>query len=259
MPRRYEQEGMVESQVHSNNCFEKISDRTVFTATVSSKGPIWLVTFVDLISLLLVFFIMLYSMSSLHSSPWKKFMASLNDTKFEKLNKNKQEIHSPVTGESPLVNKGLSVSYLQRILEAGLASESSLNGAFIKQEKEKLFISLPYDLFFVSNSNKINPTGTRALFAISETLSSIRNRIEIVGRADANIVSHNIAENDWTRSLAKAVSVGEALIRSGYSKPLAVRADLKKGEEFERQRLNNNEKHSLSSVDLIIYSDRDSQ
>ena len=40
--------------------------------------PVWLITFVDLISLLLAFFLMLYSMSSVKKNDWATFLASLD-------------------------------------------------------------------------------------------------------------------------------------------------------------------------------------
>ena len=40
--------------------------------------PVWLITFVDLISQLLAFFLMLYSMSSVKKNDWATFLASLD-------------------------------------------------------------------------------------------------------------------------------------------------------------------------------------
>mgnify|MGYP003329730922 FL=1 len=41
------------------------------------SSPLWLLTFVDLISLLLAFFIMMFSMSSIKMSAWDIFKGSL--------------------------------------------------------------------------------------------------------------------------------------------------------------------------------------
>ena len=46
-------------------------------ASRSGFNPRWLVTFTDLIALLLAFFVMLYSMSAVVPEPWEKMTNSL--------------------------------------------------------------------------------------------------------------------------------------------------------------------------------------
>ena len=88
--------------------------------------PVWLITFVDLISLLLAFFLMLYSMSSIQKNDWAAFLASLN--KHEVLMKEKKvgskkdaELIRPAE-----ISKGLEIKYLRTILESEIDSNDLL-------------------------------------------------------------------------------------------------------------------------------------
>ena len=56
----------------------KPNSRRFINHVVNKGNPIWLVTFIDLISLLLAFFLMLYSMSSIKKVDWSSFVASLD-------------------------------------------------------------------------------------------------------------------------------------------------------------------------------------
>ena len=84
--------------------------------------PLWLLTFVDLISLLLAFFIMMFSMSSIKMSAWDIFKGSLD---------HEQTLEGPSTttnkkqtlSKSQAIKYGLNLGYLRSILETGLKKE----------------------------------------------------------------------------------------------------------------------------------------
>jgi len=221
--------------------------------------PVWLITFVDLISLLLAFFLMLYSMSSIQKNDWAAFLASLN--KHEVLMKEKKvgskkdaELIRPAE-----ISKGLEIKYLRTILESEIDSNDLLKFVEFFEKGNQLVLSFPSSLIFRPSSSELLPKGKQALFALSEKLSNLENRVELVGYSDPNpIINNQKYKNNWVLSLFRASAVANALIKSGYRKPLNIvslgdtgtsRIDGVSGQKRKYRR--------ARRVDIVIHSERD--
>ncbi len=221
--------------------------------------PVWLITFVDLISLLLAFFLMLYSMSSIQKNDWAAFLASLN--KHEVLMKEKK-VGSKKDAEfiSPAeISKGLEIKYLRTLLESEIDSNDLLKFVEFFEKGNQLVLSFPSSLTFRPGSSELLPKGKQALFALSEKLSNLENRVELVGYSDPNpIINNQKYKNNWVLSLFRASAVANALIKSGYRKPLNIvslgdtgtsRIDGVSGQKRKYRR--------ARRVDIVIHSERD--
>ena len=221
--------------------------------------PVWLITFVDLISLLLAFFLMLYSMSSIQKNDWAAFLASLN--KHEVLMKEKKvgskkdaELIRPAE-----ISKGLEIKYLRTILESEIDSNDLLKFVEFFEKHNQLVLSFPSSLIFRPGSSELLPKGKQALFALSEKLSNLENRVELFGYSDPNpIINNQKYKNNWVLSLFRASAVANALIKSGYRKPLNIvslgdtgtsRIDGVSGQKRKYRR--------ARRVDIVIHSERD--
>ena len=221
--------------------------------------PVWLITFVDLISLLLAFFLMLYSMSSIQKNDWAAFLASLN--KHEALMKDKKvgskkdaELIRPAE-----TSKGLEINYLRALLESEIDSNDLLKFVEFFEKGNQLVLSFPSSLIFSPGSSELLPKGKQALFVLSEKLSNLENRVELVGYSDPNpIINNQKYQNNWVLSLFRASAVANALIKSGYRKSLNIvslgdtgtsRTDGVWGQKRKYQR--------ARRVDIVIHSERD--
>ena len=221
--------------------------------------PVWLITFVDLISLLLAFFLMLYSMSSIQKNDWAAFLASLN--KHEVLMKEKKvgskkdaELIRPAE-----ISKGLEIKYLRTILESEIDSNDLLKFVEFFEKGNQLVLSFPSSLIFRPSSSELLPKGKQALFALSEKLSNLENRVELFGYSDPNpIINNQKYKNNWVLSLFRASAVANALIKSGYRKPLNIvslgdtgtsRIDGVSGQKRKYRR--------ARRVDIVIHLERD--
>lgn len=224
-------------------------------------GPVWLVTFVDLISLLLAFFLMLYSMSSLSAPRWEAFTASMDKARVEKPVDRRDLPPTPLTAEADRPGRGIDVRYLRRVLESGMARESTLALAVLREDGGRLILSLPGDLFFASGSASVVPEGEAALFALSETLSNLDNRIDLVGHSDPDPVGvGGRFGSNWELSLARAAAVADSLAGSGYRKPMTIRgvaathfSDIDAALPLEQRH------RRARRVDLVIQSERDAR
>ena len=123
--------------------------------------------------------------------------------------------------------------------------------------KNNLIISLPTILIFEKGGTALSDSGRKALFLIAETLSNFNNDISLVGHSDPTPMAVGAKyKNNWTLSLSRALSVGQALKSAGYRKNLKILsfADTK----FKRNSLTAPIKleHQLARrVDVMIHKD----
>ena len=230
-----------------------------FQTETSSGGPVWLVTFVDLISLMLAFFVMMYSMSTLTAPSWEAFTAAMQKSKIENLEDTRAMPPTPITAEPELPGRGIDVSYLRRVLEAGLQREETLALTTISERDGRLILSLPGDLYFASGAAAIVPQGRVALFGLAEMLSTLDNRIDLVGHTDPVQPSRGRPlDSNWKLSLARAASVADGLAKSGYRKTTTIRAEAATQFHLVAPELPRAERYRRARrVDLVIYSEKD--
>jgi len=229
---------------------------TVGNVIGQNSRPLWLLTFIDLISLLLAFFIMMFSMSTVKMSTWDVFKGSLNNKK--SMEASSIESHKNST---PLDHRstryGLNLGYLRSILEPSLKKEKVLEDVVFTYDSNNLIISLPAILIFKKGEVNLSDTGRKALFLIAETLSNFNNDISLVGHSDPTPIAAGAKyKNNWTLSLSRAYSVAQALKSAGYRKTLKILsfADTK----FKRNSLKAPIKleHQLARrVDIMIHKD----
>jgi chemotaxis protein MotB len=235
------------------------NSRRLINHAAKEGNPIWLVTFVDLISLLLAFFLMLYSMSSVKKVDWSSFVASLDKEQIIEEGK-KFGAKKEVTSLRPVVtSEGLGISYLKAILEAETIMDPLLRYVEFKEEDDRLILSFPSSLIFRPGSAILLPKGKAALFSLSQKLSNINNRVVLIGHSDTNPISvSGRYKNNWVLSLVRASAVANALAASGYRKPLNI-LSLGDTEIYQDNSFFENKKNygSARRVDIVIYSERD--
>lgn len=181
----------------------------------------WMITFSDLISLLLAFFVLLFSMYSVKFDRWQSTVDSLS----EALNPRRVDAVAPFP--SPL-NIGkvsrkriIDLDYLATLLQQSLKSDAVLAESHIMRRGDRLIVALPGDLLFDPGRAVLSEQARGALFNLGGILRSLGNRIGVNGHTDpAPLASPEYASN-WELSLGRAAAVANALRRSGYEQEIA--------------------------------------
>lgn len=189
------------------------------------KVPLWLITFTDVMALMLTFFVLLYAMSKPAQEEWDQISASLgNHFNQEYARPYKKGAEDAVEIDKIPVSKALSLAYLEALVTRHLESEK-IENVVIFRNADRLVISLPSELLFKSGRAEIKLEGKKALFSLAGALQRIRNRLEIIGHTDPDPITSQTAEykNNWELSLARAGSVASALTEMGYTRDLTVR------------------------------------
>ena len=188
-------------------------------------STLWLITFTDVMALMLTFFVLLYSMAQPDVEKWSEMTAAINSN-FSKRFAPKFEAGTVDAINIDRISRpnALDLRYLASIVQQALDRNDNTEGVLLIAQPDALVISMPNDLFFEAGRAEIGAEGQRALFEIGGALAKIRNEIEIVGHADPRpLSSGGDYSSNWQLSLDRALSVAGVLENVGYTKPVTVR------------------------------------
>jgi chemotaxis protein MotB len=185
---------------------------------ISSSQPsaIWLLTFTDLVALLLTFFVMLFSMSNVKIDRWKEMI----DTLSQSLNPARAEPAKVPSAQynisSVFRKRAINLDYLTAVLEQKIGRSEVLKNSLIVPLEDRLIISLPGARLFAAESAALNQNAGAALFDLGGVLRHIDNQIGVNGYSEEANVGETVYKSDWELSLARAVAVANELKRAGY-------------------------------------------
>jgi chemotaxis protein MotB len=187
-----------------------------------SASLVWTITFIDLITLLLTFFVLLFSMTTTESKKWFEFSASVVSRFGADASPGTAQSGST---ESPLnlaERAGLDLDYLAGLLTAQLAQDETLRSAVVHRLADRVVVSLPSDLLFASNSADLLAPARKALFVLGGVLANLKNRIQVQGHTDPNPIRAGAFPSNWELSLARAGAVADLVRQSGYERPMVI-------------------------------------
>ncbi|PCI56064.1 MAG: flagellar motor protein MotB [Alphaproteobacteria bacterium] len=219
--------------------------------------PLWLITFTDVMALMLTFFVLLYSMSVPVEEKWQEIADSFS-SKF-----NYQESRPHNAGSQDVVSidridksRALSLRYLKALVKNILKS-NGVKDVLIFENDKRLVISLPSELLFKSGSAQINLKGKKVLFALGGALSRVKNRIEIAGHTDPRPITGNGPyRTNWELSLARSAAVSVMLKDVGYSRDITIRGLSSARFDEMSENATVEERYGLSRrVDIILMDD----
>lgn len=178
-------------------------------------GPIWMLTFADLLSLILTFFVLMYSMSALEQQQWYQVKQSF----FQRLNPDQRLDITPATAKKTLAildtHRALDLDYLSNVIAEKIGNTPELSEIRLQHLGDRLVISLVDDALFEQGSSRLSVKAISLMFFLEGILYSIGNTIEIHGHADPTPIRGDNAAN-WELSLTRAITVAEELKKSGY-------------------------------------------
>ncbi|MCG8508805.1 MAG: OmpA family protein [Rhodospirillales bacterium] len=216
-----------------------------------SRG--WLVIFTDLVSLMLTFFVLLFSMSNLQIDRWEQMIDALSQT----LNPSERKTTVAVTAQYNIATlfrkRAVNLDYLGSVLEDTVAEDPVLRRSQIVRLEDRLVIALPGDLLFAPGRAVLSERARRALFVVGGVLRNVGNQIGVNGHTDPTPPEGDAYRSNWELSLARAVAVSNTLKRVGYTEDIIAYgyADSRFGELPD---LPEEERLSLGRrVDIVIF------
>ena len=205
---------------------ERIPDRE---QTERESMPPWLVSFTDMTSILLAFFILLFASVTPREQPWVQASQSMRarfggDASITQMTGQLGEKDSDKSWSSVDQDPGLDLTYLYSIVKKQLASDPNLAGVSLWKGLDNVVISFPADLSFKPGSDEISDQGRRIAAALAPFLGKLSNAVELIGYTDPTMVNTDGRfGSNWQLSLARAYAVSKALNDAGYTASIAVR------------------------------------
>ena len=185
----------------------------------AAAKSIWLISFTDLMCLMLAFFVLAFSMSEPVRERWQAMASSFSARQIQQGRSGSAFNISMLDPRSPI-----NLDYLGTLLGGQFTNDPDLKAIETVRQDDRVVIALPDTLLFEPNQAAFSERGRQALFLLGGVLGRISNRIEVLGHAEVEAVPAEGERDPWELSLSRAVAVGTALHRAGYQRRLAVRA-----------------------------------
>jgi chemotaxis protein MotB len=187
------------------------------------KGPVsnaWMITFTDLVALMLTFFVLLFSMSQVQQQKWQSIVESLASNLSTVQNIETTKIAADYQVEAEIVPQGAYLEYLEPILREHLASDPLLANAVVELAADGVSISFPEARLFAGQTKELSARGEKVVNALAGVLQYLDNAIDVNTRISAD---DRIGEQDWELALARSVAVVRILAQSGFTGPIVAR------------------------------------
>jgi len=218
----------------------------------ASVGNGWLITFTDLISLMVAFFVMLYAMSTPNENSFKYQVEGLDKDKTVAAADDNGKRASFYGLHRTFSRRAVSVRYMEAVLSSKIEENPIFKNIVLTTVDDKLFISLPLSEYLESRNGiaEIKHGKESLFFEIAEMLGNINNKIDVAVYAHGNNGSLDIS-----LSLTYAAKVRNALKSSGHKNGIGIFTSVK-DRMFDRIQLNDVMKEAyLSRIDIVINSD----
>ena len=187
----------------------------------AAKRPVWLLTFADLVALLITFFVMMFATQKVDIGKWQ----SLTDALSLRLNPTQTVLIARPSADrnaerlSPV--RAIDLDYLESVIQTKTRDAPELAGLQFFRKEDRLVLTLPAELLFSPGKAEVVPKARRILFVLAGMLGTIGNRIDVVGHADPAPIGQSHFGSNWQLSIARAVSVANELRRAGYHRELS--------------------------------------
>lgn len=191
---------------------------TDYTGQPAKISSAWLVTFADLIALLLAFFVMIYAAQKVEYGQWQAMVQSLSRS----LNTDAGgTVDTPSSKQNVRLRnprQGADIAYLETLFNGRRATEPALEGVIIQPQDDTLVITLPSAAMFESGRTELAPGAKKRIAAIAALLHNVSNRIDVYGHSDPAPLIGQRYESNRELSLARAEVVAELIRAAGYAR-----------------------------------------
>lgn len=216
-------------------------------------APEWLTTYSDLVTLLLTFFVLLFSMATIDKQRFVEVADSLSRSmlkmnngdsilpgqgnnimvvdfadpktvdEYEQTEKYIEDAEEMVVDAQQKIEDAkldLSKEEIKKtVLDEGLSKDVQ-----VVEEKDYLLVRLDSEVFFDSGSIEIKPQGRKVLDSLAPTLNAIDNEIIIAGHTDNVPVKTGIYQSNWELSTARATHVVKYFVDNLHMNPIRLTA-----------------------------------
>lgn len=217
----------------------------------------WMDTYADTITLLLTFFILLYSMSSTDNEKLMKIAAALKGelTGIPMVHETIDEMEN-IT--NPVIGAEDSYDALVEKVTSVIEENNLQDTVTIRQEDAGVVLQLGNSILFDSSKAILKSESFPALDVISTIIPQIDNEIMVQGHTDNRPINSYVYPSNWELSTARAVAVVKYFVNEKGLDPSRFSAT---GYGEYRPLVENSSSENMEKnrrVDILIVQDRES-
>lgn len=184
----------------------------------------WLLTYSDLITLLMVFFVVLYSASNVNQKKYEKLADSMSSafTGGSGIFEDGHDVdeNSSNSEITPLVqNEEEKLQSIEGQVDAMIKELGLEDSVSTSMEERGLVISFNNSIFFDSAKANIKEDMKSKLVSLSTILNKIDNYVRVEGHTDNIPIKNQYYNSNWQLSSIRASNVVEFLIAQGNISP----------------------------------------
>ncbi|MCB2313934.1 OmpA family protein [Clostridium tagluense] len=170
----------------------------------------WLATYGDLVTLLMCFFVLLYSMAVIDQSKAKQAIASLNN----------MGAFSQQSGAKPSVGNGMldknaaivgsaeqQMDNIYKEVKKIVDKKNLQSSIEVENQQKGVLIRFKDDMIFDTASAELKPGAKAILTQMSDVLKKYNKNIRVEGHSDNIPIKTGKYESNWELSSARAISV----------------------------------------------------
>lgn len=219
----------------------------------------WILSFADLLSLLLCFMVMTFAMTNTAREQRQpaetEATRSLPEAIARPSDAWSADVRFSADRSFPArAVRALDLDYLAAILDSTLPADRMLREVRVEVTGDRLVLAMPADLLFAPGEARIADEALPSLEALARVLNNLSNPIEVLGRAKAEPAPAGEEPLYWDLSLSRALAVTEFLASSGLIRPVASYGladvapyELPDNVQSQRERM-------AARVDLVVYA-----
>lgn len=189
----------------------------------------WMVTFSDLITLLLTFFVLLLTMCSLEAGKVEQFRTACSEAMGVLLEGKYSEVQERILTSSKrqIDEQALKMENVLKQfsgIKTMLLSEDKGGRLNFKELERGLSIIIRDDLLFGSGKSEINPEGISVLRDIGSKFENFEGKVIVEGHTDNISISTEKFPSNWELSISRAVNIVKFLAEEVGVKPMKMSA-----------------------------------
>jgi chemotaxis protein MotB len=193
-----------------------------FTTPEGTISKSWMIIFSDLISLMLTFFVLLFSMSDMNLDNWSQITDTLSRSLSPTIKKEEPALKSSEFNISTILRENATdLDYLSGVMTELLSNDDVLSDSRVLRLDDRLVIALPSDALFEQSGAVLTESAWAAVFSLSSVLQNVNNQIGVNGHSDPAMPDDGIFTSNWELSIARATAVSNLLRQSGVKQDIA--------------------------------------
>ncbi|MFQ5467643.1 MAG: flagellar motor protein MotB, partial [Kiloniellaceae bacterium] len=181
----------------------------------------WMLTFTDLVALMLTFFVLLFAMSQVEQDKWQNMVRSLALKLDSLAESDNARAAMRYQKESTQTTPGRDLDYLGPVVAQIIAADPALAQSLIRRLPDRLVVSVPAGLLFDPETGALTPAARKTMSAIGGVLGNLDNVIDVGAHVAPSATA--APEAPWEASLVRAERVARMLVSTGYDGTVAAR------------------------------------